>query len=74
MLAAVSTPTALALPLTRPLLVSCRVVITMPDGSRGEHEGMYPDLEAAVDRAIELFPDGEVVAFARAFGRRKATR
>lgn len=58
--------------LTRPLLVSCRVVIMMADGSKGEHEGMYPSLEAAVDRAIALFPEGEVIAFARAFGRRKA--
>lgn len=72
MLAAVETSQAPVI--TRPLLVSCRVVITMPDGSRGEHEGMYPNLEAAVDRAIELFPEGEVIAFARAFGRQKAAR
>jgi hypothetical protein len=60
--------------ITRPLLVSCRVVIKMADGSKGEHKGMYPSLEDALDRAIELFPEGEVVAFARAFGRRKAAR
>lgn len=70
MLAAVETSQAPVI--TRPLLVSCRVVIKMADGSKGEHEGMYPSLEDALDRAIELFPEGEVVAFARAFGRRKA--
>ncbi|ARV17388.1 hypothetical protein AEP_00426 [Curvibacter sp. AEP1-3] len=70
MLAAVETSQAPMI--TRPLLVSCRVVIKMADGSKGEHEGMYPSLEDALDRAIELFPEGEVVAFARAFGRRKA--
>lgn len=70
MLAAVETSQAPVI--TRPLLVSCRVVIKMADGSKGEHEGMYPSLEDALDRAIELFPEGEVIAFARAFGRRKA--
>jgi len=69
MLAAVETLQAPVI--TRPLLVSCRVVIKMADGSKGRHEGMYPSLDAAVDRAIELFPEGEVIAFARAFGRRK---
>lgn len=71
MLAAVPPASALAVPLTRPLLVSCRVVIRMPDGSRGEHEGMYPNLDVAIDRAIELFPEAEVIAFARAFGRKQ---
>lgn len=74
MLAAVSTPTAMALQITRPLLVSCRVVIKMADGSRGEHEGMYANLDAAIDRALELFPEAEVIAFARAWGRRRAKR
>jgi len=74
MLAAVPSSSAMALTAARPLLVCCRVVIKMADGSRGEHSGMYPNLDAAVDRALELFPEAEVIAFARAFGRRKAAR
>jgi hypothetical protein len=35
---------------------------------------MYPNLDAAIDRALELFPEAEVIAFARAWGRRRAKR
>jgi hypothetical protein len=48
-------------------LILCRVVVQMSDGSRGVHTGMYPDLEAAVDRAMALFPEAPVIACAAQF-------
>lgn len=51
-------------------LVSCKVVIKMPDGSRGEHEGLYPHACDALDRALELFPEAKVIWVAVARGRR----
>lgn len=53
-------------------LVRCHVVIKMPDGSRGEHEGLYPHSVDAVDRALELFPQASVVCVTVARGRRAA--
>lgn len=39
-----------------------RVVIVMPDGSRGEHEGSYEDGFAAVIAAMETFPDARRIS------------
>lgn len=47
-----------------PLLV-CQVVIKMPDGSRGEHTGLYPHTLDALDRAMELFPEARVISVCR---------
>lgn len=44
-----------------PLLV-CRVVIKMPDGSRGEHNGLYYHRMDALDRAMDLFPEAKVIS------------
>lgn len=57
---------------TRPALVRCHVVIKMPDGSRGEHEGLYPHSFDALVRAQELFPQARVVCVTVARGRRCA--
>lgn len=46
---------------TGPLL-SCRVVIIMPDGSRGEHKGFYYHRLDALDRAMDLFPQAKVIS------------
>ncbi|QDL53124.1 hypothetical protein [Rhodoferax aquaticus] len=71
MLAAVETVRA---PVFGPLLlVHCRVVIKMPDGSRGEHEGLYPNACDALERALELFPEAVVVCVTAARGRRATT-
>lgn len=51
-------------------LQRCNVVIKMPDGSRGEHTGLYPHSCDAMDRALELFPDALVVCVTVARGRR----
>lgn len=50
----------------------CNVVIKMPDGSRGEHTGLYPHSLDAYDRAVELFPDAQVVVVTVFRGRRAA--
>lgn len=46
---------------TGPLL-SCHVVIKMPDGSRGEHHGFYYHRLDALDRAMDLFPQAKVIS------------
>lgn len=51
-------------------LKRCHVVIKMPDGSRGDHTGLYPNSWDALDRAIELFPEALVVSVTVARGRR----
>jgi hypothetical protein len=38
------------------------VVITMPDGSQGEHRGQYQDGFDAAIRAIETFPDARRIS------------
>lgn len=43
-------------------LLSCNVVIKMPDGSRGEHNGFYYHRMDALDRAMELFPEAKVIS------------
>lgn len=43
-------------------LLDCRVVIKMPDGSRGEHTGQYYHRMDALDRALDLFPEACVIS------------
>lgn len=43
-------------------LLSCHVVIKMPDGSRGEHHGFYYHRLDALDRAMDLFPEAKVIS------------
>jgi hypothetical protein len=43
-----------------------QVVITMPDGSRGEHLGHYPDGSSAVMAAAEIFPQAKRISALRA--------
>lgn len=50
----------------------CYVVVTMPDGSRGEHTGLYANTIDAVIRAQELFPEAKVEVAVQARGRRSA--
>ena len=48
--------------------VVCLVTIKMPDGSCGEHTGIYPHSCDAVTRALDLFPEaGKVSVFAWPF-------
>ncbi len=48
--------------------VVCLVTIRMPDGSVGEHTGIYSHSVDAVVRALELFPQAcKVSAFAWPF-------
>ena len=49
-------------PAQRGPLLACRVVIKMPDGSRGEHAGLYYHRMDALDRALDLFPDAKVIS------------
>lgn len=49
-------------PVAQPPLLICRVVITMPDKSRGEHVGLYPHSMDAMDRAMDLFPEARVIS------------
>lgn len=43
-------------------MVKCRVTITMPDGSRGRHEGLYRCTVDAVMRALDLFPQARKIS------------
>lgn len=54
-----------------PLLI-CRVVIKMPDGSRGEHVGLYHHTLDALDRAMDLFPEARVISVCGGKARRAA--
>lgn len=54
-----------------PLLI-CQVVIKMPDGSRGEHTGLYYHRMDALDRAMDLFPDAKVISVCGGKARRTA--
>lgn len=47
---------------TRPRLLTCRVVITMPDQSKGEHVGLYPHSIDAIVRAMDLFPQASKIS------------
>lgn len=60
-----------ALAASGPLLV-CNVVIKMPDGSRGEHTGLYYHRMDALDRAMELFPEAKVISVCGGKARRAA--
>lgn len=42
-------------------MVHCKVTITMPDGSKGDHEGKYADTVDATVRALELFPEARKI-------------
>lgn len=42
-----------------------RITITMPDGSRGRHHGLYSDGFAAIVMALDLFPDARCIAARR---------
>lgn len=57
----------------KPALKRCHVVIKMPDGSRGEHVGLYPHACDALDYALEAFPEATVISVVVARGRRSAT-
>ena len=35
---------------------SWKVTVTLPDGSRGRHYGVYPNGATAILRAMDLFP------------------
>lgn len=54
-----------------PLLI-CQVVTKMPDGSRGEHTGLYYHRMDALDRAMDLFPDAKVISVCGGKARRTA--
>lgn len=43
------------------------ISITMPDGSRGEHSGLYTDGFAAVITTLENFPDAKRISAMRVF-------
>jgi hypothetical protein len=43
-------------------LRKCHVSITMPDGSRGQHVGLYSHTIDALNRALEIFPEAKVVS------------
>lgn len=60
-----------ALAAQAPLLI-CRVVITMPDNSRGEHVGLYHHSMDALDRAMDLFPQARVISVCAGRARRAA--
>ena len=53
-------------------LLACRVVIRMPDGSRGEHSGLYYHRVDALTRAMDLFPDAKVISVVGGKARRSA--
>lgn len=46
----------------RPRLLTCRVVITMPDQSKGEHVGLYRHSIDALVRAMDLFPQASKIS------------
>ena len=39
-----------------------QIKITMPDGSQGQHHGLYTDGFIAVIQAMELFPDARRIS------------
>ncbi len=41
------------------------IEITMPDGSQGEHNGLYSDGFEAVIRAMDLFPEAHRISARR---------
>ena len=41
------------------------IEITMPDGSQGQHHGLYPDGFAAVIQAMTTFPDAKRISARR---------
>ncbi len=41
------------------------ILITMPDGSQGQHHGLYMDGFAAAIHAMDLFPDAMRVGVRR---------
>jgi hypothetical protein len=43
------------------------ISITMPDGSRGEHSGLYADGFEAVITTLENFPDAKRISAMRVF-------
>ena len=43
-------------------LLSCSVVIRMPDGSRGEHNGLYYHRMDALAEAMDLFPGAKLIS------------
>jgi len=54
-------------------LLACRVVIRMPDGSRGEHHGLYYHRMDALARAMDLFPDAKLISVSGGKARRSAS-
>lgn len=44
---------------------SYQITITMPDGSQGQHAGLYCDGFAAVVHAMDLFPDARRISARR---------
>lgn len=54
-------------------MVFCRVSIRMRDGSRGAHEDWYPHACDAIDRALTLFPEAQVISVAATRGIRRVT-
>jgi hypothetical protein len=55
----------------QPGRVFCRVSIRMRDGSRGVHEDWYPHACDALNRALDLFPDAQVISVAASRGIRR---
>jgi hypothetical protein len=53
-------------------LLACRVVIKMPDGSRGIHNGLYYHRIDALTRAMDLFPDAKLISVSGGKARRSA--
>lgn len=53
------------------LRVFCRVSIRMRDGSRGVHADWYPHACDALNRALDLFPDAQVISVAASRGIRR---
>lgn len=41
------------------------ILITMPDGSQGQHHGLYMDGFEATIQAVELFPDAKRISARR---------
>lgn len=41
------------------------ITITMPDGSRGRHSGLYSDGFAAIILALDMFPEARCIAARR---------
>lgn len=53
--------------------VFCRVSIRMRDGSRGVHADWYPHACDALNRALDLFPDAQVISVAASRGIRRVS-